>query len=100
NRLKLGRSLVRVITIKLGFQHGDVRMLLHFLLETFFTLVSRRYAGRYVRNIDLPFVANRFRQRACGNLAAQNVVRRNVRERKIGVATSGLVMTVTDEGVD
>lgn len=46
--LQLGRRLVGVIVVVLCFQNGDVRILLHLVLETLLTLVSRRDAGLHV----------------------------------------------------
>src|SRR5271165_2307204 len=42
--LKLGSRFVCVVVIKLSLQYGDVRMLLHFILEAFLTLVGRGYS--------------------------------------------------------
>ena len=99
--LKLRGRLVGVVVVELGFQNGDVRKLFgHRGLEAFFALVSGGDAGLHVRHEDLARAANRCGQRPCSNLAAQNVVGRNVGQREIAVARAGLVVSGADERVD
>ena len=79
----------------------DVREFLgHRGLEAFFALVGGGNARLHVRHEDLARAANRRGQRACGDLAAQHVVGRDVGQREIGVARAGLVVAGADERID
>ncbi len=75
-------------------------MVLHLVLEALLALVGGGDAGLHVGDIDLALVADRLRERAGGDLAAEDVVGGDIGEREVGVAAAGLVVAVADERID